>query len=182
MLIRIILLFLLSYLLPVQKAMASTSCAGAQTILGFSKDWKQMYWDQEIAGECVSGNILHVFDFEKNQGHVISSFQDDENPSDKQRYRTSHRKIKNTTVFPSKNKIQKITTDICDFEEGIGLPKDSYVGGVEAIKTIYLNPKFQRWVVITEECNAGDSVGAGGSCTYNAIYILPKKSCAIIQN
>lgn len=177
MLIRIILVFLFSCL-PAQKAAASTSCAGAQSIIGFSKDWKRVYWDQEIAGECDPGNILHVFDFEKSQDRVVSSFDYDENPSDRKKYQISRQKIKNTTVLPNE-KIQKITKDDCDFTGGIGLPKDSSVGGIEAIKIVYLNPKFQRWIVMTEECNAGDSAGAGGRCTYNAIYVLPKKSCTL---
>lgn len=174
-LIQIILLCVVSCV-SAQQAEASTSCAGAQTILGFSKDWKHVYWDQEIAGECDAGNILHVFDFEKSRDNIVSSFEYAAHPSDRKKYHAARQKIQNTTVLP-RGKNHKITKNDCDFTEGICLPKDSYVGGIESIQTVYWNPQFQWWIVMTEACNAGDAVGAGGRCTYNAIYVLPKKSC-----
>lgn len=174
-------LFFICCVVFTQHVNASTSCAGAQVILGFSKDWKQLYWDQEIAGECSSGNLLHVFDFEKNEDRVIASFYDDDSASEKKKYDAIRKKIKQAVHLSHKNTNRNITKDACRFDNGLELPRDPYLGGVEAIQAIYFNPIFRRWVVMAEACNMGNSADTEARCAYQVIYILPEKSCKLSQ-
>jgi hypothetical protein len=174
---KIIIFVFIFYLFPFQATLASTSCAGKQIVLGFSKDWKQMYWDQEIAGECSTGNIIHVFDFEKQQDRIVSSLFDDSKPSHKKRYQALRQRIKNTLSLPVKRKTGNFINARCNFTSSIKLPRDDYLLGIKTIRNVYFNPTFQSWIVVSEECNSGDSEVLGGSCQYNAIYIVPQKSC-----
>ncbi|MBI2336215.1 MAG: hypothetical protein HYU97_05590 [Deltaproteobacteria bacterium] len=164
------------FLLPIQQVEATTSCAGAQTILGFTPDWKQMYWDEEKSGECSPGNAVQVFNFEERQWSLIQAFDWVDAPGKKKEYQTLLHNLRNKTQLP-KNTTAKGFAKQCDFSKAVALPKDPYLTGVKTVHRVYFNPKFQQWVIVSNECNLGDSVASGGHCRYNAIYILPKQGC-----
>lgn len=158
MFLKIIIFVFTLYLFLSQITLASTSCAGKQTVLGFSQDWKQMYWDQQIAGECSPGNIMHVFDFEKQQDKVVSSLFDDSKPSDKKKYHALRQRIKSTLSLPPKRKNRNVMNGRCSFTSSLKLSRDDYLEeGIKTIHSVYFNPTFQSWVVVSEECNSGDS-------------------------
>lgn len=137
-----------------------------------------MYWDQEIAGECSPGNIIHVFDFEKQEDQIVSSLYEDSKLSDKKTYQALRQHIKSTLSFPAKRKTRNFINGHCSFTSSIALPRDNYLEGIKKIHSAYLNPKFQSWVVVSEECNSADAEVLGGSCHYNAMYIVPEKLCS----
>lgn len=170
--IGIAIYFVLFCFFPVQEIVASTSCAGAQTVLGFSADWKQLYWNEEIAGECDPGNAIHVFDFEKMQQRTVAVFDYVDDAFGKDRYQLLREKIQKTISLPKRDKAEKLT---CIFSHARFVSKESYLAGAEAISSAYFNPQFQYWVVISKECNLGNS---GGSCESNGLYILDKTACS----
>ena len=121
---------------------------------------------------------MHVFDFETQQDKVVSSLFDDSKPSDKKKYHALRQRIKSTLSLPPKRKNRNVMNGRCSFTSSIKLPRDKYLEGIKTIHSVYFNPTVQSWVVVSEECNSGDSEILGGSCQYNAIYILPEKSCS----
>jgi hypothetical protein len=65
-------LFVLFDLLGPSSARASTPCNPRFTFLGVSQDGNQLYWQQEVGGECVPALALYRYDFSKGQEEVLS--------------------------------------------------------------------------------------------------------------
>lgn len=169
---RYILFFLC--LLLAQKSGASTSCAGEQRVLGFSKDWAQVYWDEEVTGECSPGNRVHVFDFKHMQHQPVVEFVDGDDLPGRKAYRTLRKKIRKTTVQPA-----PASGLTCSFSNPRFVYKEHYLSGAEAVHSLYFNPVFQYWIVISNECNVGNF---SGTCTYNGFYVLDKAACTLLKD
>ncbi len=52
---------------------ASSSCEPRMSFLGFSQDWKTVYWEEQKAGECVENFLIHAYDITSDSPFYLFS-------------------------------------------------------------------------------------------------------------
>lgn len=150
---------------------ATTTCAGDQKVLGFSKNLETIIWEEDIVAECAPTKAFHEYNFKTKQYRLLNAFGIEDSKEQLQESIDYKKHITQGLVPP-----KGISKSSCDFKDPEFMHKDHYLHQPNAkqFTKIYNNPSYQKLVVISQECNIGAS---GTPCKYQGFYVLKEESC-----